>query len=329
MTRKNKVLMIGGILLVGTIILTIFMPTTYSVTVNNKLEVPKNMTYNAVSDFYTLPLWYHKFENDTVSYHANLFNSSLLENEIKYNEGIIRRISSSENDSLLMYDENHNKKTLKIKFKFSDQSSTQTSLEIMATGQSGLVTNLLNFWHKWRLKRQIKEDVKKLIILLENRVSQNVYHGYEIKSVSMPDKYYITRKDVILKENLVDFYKQNVALLYQSALNDNLAINGLPVLLKYQVDINDQYEVAVGLPTLSEVLLKYSSNQVFASSLAYQIVHEGQSMSTQKAHRAMRTFFKDREMEYLMPIVEEYPAEILEDTSLLGRITHVIYYPKQ
>ena len=134
--------------------------------------------------------------------------------------------------------------------------------------------------------------------MIEDRVRHNKYFGYEINAISVPEKFYITRRDSIHKENLTDFYKQNVALLYQSALDDNLAIQGMPVVLKSESHQDSIWDVAVGLPTLSEVHLKFSSVQSFPTGMAYQIVHEGKSEDTQKTHQAMKAFFTDKKWTY-------------------------------
>jgi hypothetical protein len=250
------------------------------------------------------------------------------ENEWKYSGGVIRLVAAATNDSILIYNEDSKKRTSKMKFKFFQDNPAQTVLLVSASGQSPVFAHLFNFLHRWTLHRQIKKDVRKLIQVIENRVRHNVYYGYEIKATSVPEKFYITRRDSIQRENLMDFYKQNVALLYQGALDDNLAIHGMPVILKYENHQDSMLDVAVGLPTLSEVNLRYSSVQKFPTGMAYQIVHEGQSADTQKAHKALKAFFADKEWVYIWPVVEEYPAEFSGESATAGHKTYITYYPK-
>ena len=328
MTQRKKITMTGIVLMAALIVLSVILPVTYQTTVKMTWKVPVNVSFNAVSDMMTLAQWYHKLEGYTLKEPEDWSDIPLSQNEYTYAGGVVRLISSAINDSVLLYDEGVDKRTSKLKFKFSEEKPDYTSLQVTVTEQSGLFVNLFHFILKWKLHRRIKADLSRLKLILEDRFERNTYFGYEVKSVSVPEKFYITRRDSILADNLVDYYKQNVSLLYQAALNDNLAIHGMPVVLIYERRPDGFLDVAVGLPTLSEVNLRNSSVQLFPVGTAFQIVHEGQSMHTHKAHKAMMSFFHDREMQYIFPLMEEYPAEITENSVTQGQKTFIIYYPK-
>jgi len=323
--KNKKIYLIGlTLVLVLLVVISAVMPKNYETTVTQKLDTPINVAFNAVLDFYSLPLWSHRFQKDTFTYNNNISQEAIIKNELKHADGVFRLIASNSNDSILIYDEGMNKKTTSYNYKFLNKE--QTFVEVTGKGKSGFITNLWNFGHKMKLRRVMRKDIKRLNELISERTNNNIYHGYEIKPVSMPDKYFITKKAHVKSENITDFYKQNLASLYQSALNDNLAINGPPVLMRYGMPENSHHEIAVGLPTLSEVSLKNSTNEVLPSKMAYQIVHTGQSTHTQKVHHAMQAFFKDKDLEILYPILEEFPGESSESDS--KSVINIVYYFK-
>lgn len=328
MTQRKKITLGVVALLIVLVVLSALLPVTYETTVKMKVEAPVNVAFNAVKDRFTMSFWYHRLAKDSLTEPHMWADVSQPDSEWFYSEGVIRLVSAAANDSILIYDEDRQKRISKLKFKFIEENPDQTILQVSASGQSPVFAHLFNFLHRWTLHRQIKKDVKKLILVIEDRVRHNKYFGYEIKAISVPEKFYITRRDSIQKENLTDFYKQNVALLYQSALDDNLAIQGMPVVLKYESHQDSIWDVAVGLPTLSEVHLKYSSVQKFPTGMAYQIVHEGHSTDTQRAHQALKAFFTDKKWAYIWPVVEEYPSEYSEKTVSPGHKTFITYYPK-
>ncbi len=322
---NNKKYLIGLIIiLVLLVVISALMPKNFESIVNQKLEAPTDVAYNVVSDFYSLPLWSHRYQRDTFTYENNFSQGVIINNELKHAEGVFRLIASNYNDSILVYDERNDHKTTSYNYKFLN--TPQSTVQVIGKGQSGFITNLWNFAHKMRLRKVIRQDIKKLNELIKERNDNYIYHGHEITPVSMPNRYYITRKAHVKSENITDFYKQNLAALYQSALNDNLAISGSPVLLRYGSPENNHHEIAVGLPTLSEVSLKNSTNEVMASTMAYQIVHAGQSTDTRKAHNAVEAYFKDKNMEILYPIVEEFPGESSESEA--KSVINIIYYSK-
>lgn len=317
------------IIVVALMVISVFIPQEYEVKVKQKMDGPHSMVNNAVNDFYTWPLWYGALSEDTLIYEANIKDFKSFNHELQYNNGIIRKVAQSINDSILVYDEGQNKKPINLNYKFLNIDSDNSEIEVTATTSSGYFTNLLNFVYKFRLQKAISSDIKRLNAMVNERFDSQLYHGFNIQTISMPEKYYVTRRATVPADGLTDFYKVNLAALYQSALNDNLAISGSPVLLKYSDITQNNMDVAVGLPTLSEVALINSTQQVFPSQIAYQIEHKGYSTDTQKAHVSLMAFFKDKELEYQAPICEEFPGQSGASESETTNVVRIIYYPKQ
>ena len=333
MTNTKKYTLYFGVILVAIIALSLIISKTYTTETQIDIAAPKNVVFNAINDIKTQSRWNSFIISDTstrVVYPGSTFGSGssceYTGDEIE--DGVIKIISSHENDSIIIVRTPMGKKESHLVYFMETKDSISTTLRVVATKDSGFLSNLVQFISKWKLKKTIKKDLEYLNTLIDERYHQNLYSGYKIEEINPGPKFFITHRAEVAIENINQYYTQNISALYQKALNSNIVVSGMPCGLFYTWDETKlKSDMAAALPTLAQLnnIPETNSESILAKP-ALKITFRGDKTKSGQAHNAMGDFMKDRSLLMDVPMIEEYVTDPSKESDPDKWVTNVIYY---
>ncbi len=332
MTRSKKYFYVLAGFLALILLLSILVKKEYSVQTEMTINAPSNYIFNVLKNLSHHDEWNAKAMLDT-SYHltcagkADGAGVSCDYTSQMYGNGIIRITEAQSNALLMLTDEPENGKTQTFTYTLTMADSVTTKVGVLGTGKSGFITNLWNFIHKWKLKKHIHQNLDNLKVLVINRFKNNLYNGYEVKSVVMNQKYFITLRSKVSFENLQQYYTQNISALYQKALENKLTITGMPCGLYYTWNEEGKFaDMAAALPTLAEFNIQGTEAVQIPSKQALIIEYKGENSKSGIAHLCMDEYMADRLLESDLPVIEEYMTDPTKEADPSKYVTHIIYY---
>ena len=331
MTRTKKYLIIFGILLVLILGLSWMLPKVYKTDTHINIDAPAIFVYNAINDLNYQKDWNGKSALDTsfllVCAGSTVGAKSSCDYKTKqYGNGVLR-IMYSGADSLVIADEPDNASARSFQYKVIATDSLHTKLQVVGLGQSGFITNIWNFIHKWKLSKHIKHGLDNLKIFVENRHKNKIYNGFKIEESLQNEKNYIMHRSEVEMENLAQYYAQNISALYQTALENNIAVSGMPCGLYFKWDTaNNKADMAAALPTVAETNVINTSSFHIPQRLALKVAYKGESSKSGIAHMAIDAYMLDHRLTQDVPVVEEYMTNPSEEPDPSKWITNIYYY---
>ncbi len=333
MTNTKKYGLYLGAILLAIIILSLIISKKYTAETKIEISAPSNVVFNVLNDLNTQSRWNSLLISDTSSRVTYLGSTSGNGSSCEYNgdkikSGIIKIISSHENDSINIMQIPIGDKESNLIYYLETLDSTSTRVSVLATKHSGFITNLLKFINKWKLEKTMKKDLDYLNTLVDERYNQKLYNGYTIEEINPGSKFFITHRSEISFENISQYYTQNISALYQKALNANLVIAGMPCGLFYTWDESKmKSDMAAALPTLAQLNNIPETNAVsIPAKPALKITYHGDKAKSGKAHNAMGEFMKDRNLLMDVPMIEEYVTDPTKESDPEKWVTNIIYY---
>lgn len=331
MTRTRKTFVLIALFLTLMLGLSFFMSKVYVSNTAVEFNAPANFVYNAINDLGYQNNWNGKMGLDT-SFHvlcvgnSKGVNASCDYKSDTYGAGVLRIVYSKE-DSIIITDKPDSGIMRTISYKIVSIDSTHSLVKVTGTGQSGFITNLWNVLHRWKLSKHIKHGLDNLKVFLHDRFQNKVYNGYKITENVMNERYFITHRSEIAFENIPQYYTQNISALYQTALQNQLAISGMPCALFYNWDeVNGKSDMAAALPTLAETNIADTEAVKISSASALKVEYKGESHNSGEAHIAMDAYMLDHRLKQEIPIVEEYMTDPAEEPDPSKWVTNIYYY---
>lgn len=332
MTRSKK-LMIGGIvvlLLLGT--LSAVLNKKYDIQYVATLNAPVNVVYNALNDLKHQSRWNSKARLDT-SFQLLCAGSSTqtgascdYSSKI-YGNGILRILSANNKDSIVIADEIVDGKDKTFGYYLAGKDSLTTTVTVRATGHAGFISNLWNYIHKWKLKKQTQHNVENLHAFVTERYKDKIYNGFKISEIALNQRFFITSRSEVAIENIQQYYSQNISGLYQKALDNKIVVTGMPCALFYKWDENTKKsDMAAALPTLAEMDVPGSEAVNIMPKLALKIEYKGEHSKTGIAHMAMDEYMLDHRLRNDIPVIEEYMTDPAKEPDPSLWVTNIYYY---
>ena len=223
MSLTKKRLIIIRLLLITGLSISWLKDKHYSMTTEIDIDAPAKVVFNAINNLSTQKEWNAKSALDT-SYQLLCVGNPVgtkASCDFKskmYGDGVIRILSSKPSDSIAIIEEKNNGKHITISYKLQPMDEKNTKLILYAGSKSGFITNLWNFIHAWKLKKHMNHQLDNLKVFVRKRFHDKVYNGYKIEEIYANQKFYIGHRAEVSFENASQYYTQNIAALYQTAL---------------------------------------------------------------------------------------------------------------
>jgi effector-binding domain-containing protein len=179
------------------------------------------------------------------------------------------------------------------------------------------------------LGKDFEYGLNKLKQLVETKAGQEP--PYTIEVVQLPKRVYIAKRDSIAWEKLSDYYNTYLPQLYESVGKNKLQPTGAATGIYYVWDEENQFTVlAAAVPVMGDEKTKVQGFEtiVLPSGRALKLVYHGPYEGTEKAHRAMDTYIREKSMQQTGPVIEEYVTDPASEPDT-SRWQTIIYYPVQ
>jgi len=332
MTTIKKILLGTSTAIILLCILSFFVSKSYEVHTQMEINVPGNFIYNLLNNLNHQTDWNSKATKDT-SFTVACAGSpqgagvSCDYSSRLYGNGVFRILHNHINDSITITDEQKSGNEKTFTYKLLAKDSVTTLVKVTGSGTAGFITNLWKFIHKWKLKKQIHQNLDNIKVLVINRYKNKIYNEYPIKNILMDQKYYIAYRSEVDFENVQQYYSKNISGLYQKALENNLSITGNPSGLFYKWDdINKKTDMAAALPTGVYINVMDTETITISSNQALIIEYKGDNNKSAGAHQAMDEYMLDHYLENLPPVTEEYLTDPAKESDPSKWSTNIIYY---
>lgn len=308
-----------------------FMPKKYSAKAEATMDCPARVTRNIVNNLGLAKKWLWLPGIDT-AYSTSCvgvlkgtgascdYNSSLPAS------GIIRILNSTP-DSISLADERNEGNTTFYKYRITAADPAHTRVTAEATGHSGFLSNLFNFWHSRKLKNQLEEGLSSLARTGRERYTQGIYNGFKITKTKLDQKYFISYRSEVEFEHMAKYYSQNISALYQRAMEAKITAAGMPCGLYYKWDDKaGKADMAAALPTLAAFSAGDASSVTLRPGDALILTYMGDNAKSASAHFAMDEYMEDHGLRQIPPVIEEYMTDPAKEPDPARWVTNIMYY---
>jgi len=93
-----------------------------------------------------------------------------------------------------------------------------------------------NFLMKSGQAKTFRDGLSNLKSIVEERANENIYNGYTINEVYVPEKSYVMNRQIVEMDKMQQFYTQNLGALFIKAQGEKLEMDGMPSGLFYSWD---------------------------------------------------------------------------------------------
>ncbi len=332
MSKTNKYFIAIASLLVLILVGSIFKSNIYKVNISGEINAPVNFVYNAINNLAYQDDWNAKASLDT-SYrvfcddHTRGRGVQCTYHSERFGDGDIRILEVAANDSLLISETTDNHKPKYITYKLKAERDDMTKIQIIGSGESGWITNLWNFIHKWKLKKHLNHQLDNLTVFVQERAQQKTYNGYKVELISLDQKYFLSQKAEVHFDNIDAYYTQNISALYQTAIDNKIAVNGMPCALFHRWDeVLKSTEMAAAIPTLSEMFIAGTQNTSIPPGTALKVAYTGDKKYIRNAHLAIQDYMLDHFLIQKAPVIEEYMTSPVQEPNPTKWVSNIYYY---
>jgi effector-binding domain-containing protein len=332
MSKTKKWLIVAGILLLLGIALSWWKDTEYGTSTQIEIGAPAKVVFNAINNLSTQKDWNAKSALDTSFHFLCVGNpvgadASCDFKSKMYGDGVVRILSVKANDSIVISEELNQGKRVNIIYKLEPIDEKNTRLSLKAKSKSGFITNLWNFIHVWKLKKHMNHQLDNLKVFVHKRYKEKVYNGYKIEEIIANQKYFIGHRASLSFENVSQYYAQNIAALYQTALQNQLTPSGMPCALFFGWDeTNQKTDMAAALPTLAENNLQGTESFSLPEGRALKTVYMGEGSKSGMAHMAIDAYMLDHGLKQKIPVIEEYMTDPTQEPNPEKWVTNIYYF---
>lgn len=187
----------------------------------------------------------------------------------------------------------------------------------------------MNVMMKGMLDKEFDNGLASLKKLCESKPAEMAKMTYEIHETEMADRIYIAKKDSISWEKISEFYSVNLPAIFEALGKANIEPAGAPSGLFFKWDETTQSAMmAAAIPVKGDAktTVKGYETIVVPAGKNLHIAYMGSYDKSGDAHNSMDAYMKEKNMEQVMPVIEEYATDPMHEPDTNKWLTN-IYYP--
>jgi effector-binding domain-containing protein len=314
------------------IILGIVLPKNVHVTVTDKVNAPANYVFNYLNDIRNNTEWNPWIEEDPemkLSFEEPHIGegASYSWTSEKSGNGTMNYLSVMENRSIeteVLFEGFSPSTSI---YTIDDTGPETSELSWSFESKLGFPFNVFGFVFKMMIRKSYKKGLKNISNFVEKRFNDGIYNNYTVvESFSREINYGVTRLEVPV-ERLRQFSAQTHTVLYTDINNSDLTITGKPSVLFYSdYTRQNNAEIAVAVPVNKALNYPGINPITLEAGQTVYTEHMGDLESIGAAHRAIRSFLRDRKKAVLYPFIEEYVTDPSIEPEASKWLTNITYY---
>jgi effector-binding domain-containing protein len=162
----------------------------------------------------------------------------------------------------------------------------------------------------------------------ETLVAPKKYRGYEVAEIDFPTTYYAGVRQVVLVNDMQQFFADNFAKAAQEAGKAGAKIQGHPCGFFWSYDtVAMKADMAAAMPMDKQVKLGNGVQTITAEGKkALVINYLGDYAKSEDAHWAMAEYLTANRLQEVPPAIEEYVTDPTEEPDTAKWLTRVIYF---
>lgn len=188
---------------------------------------------------------------------------------------------------------------------------------------------MMNVMMKGMLVKEFDNGLNNLKKLCENKPAAGAKTVFEIHETTMEDRVYIAKRDSLSFEKIGEFFGTNFHAIFEALGKANVEPAGYPTGLFFNWDeTNKSALMAAAIPVKGDAktVVKGYETIVVPAGKNLHIAYYGSYENSGNAHYAMDDYLKEKKLEQLAPVVEEYLTDPMNEPDTNKWLTN-IYYP--
>lgn len=188
---------------------------------------------------------------------------------------------------------------------------------------------MMNVMMKGMLDKEFDNGLQNLKTLCESKTAGPAKMAFEIHETDMMDRVYIAKRDSVSWEKIGEFYQTNLPAIFEAAGKAKLEPAGSPTGLFFKWDdTNKSALMAAAIPVKGDAktVVKGFETIVVPAGKNLHIAYMGSYEKSGDAHYAMDAYMKEKSMEQINPVIEEYVTDPMSEPDTSKWLTN-IYYP--
>ncbi len=331
------------IMLVATLLASLFAPSTKLIRRTISVDAPKEVVFAQLADLRKWPkwdAWYAKDLSQVRTFEGELgdkiqkFSWSSEHEDLENGSIVVKSfVNNVSLDFTLNLINNGREYSFGGTFILKERNG-QTVVQWTIESEQRYPFKIINYFlDKWigpdftqglnNLKAYVETSSNQELGVTENSIVTLEEHGVI---------YTLIAKDRLPKSDMKTFFSNSFGFIYNHLKTNNTKPEGAPAGLFYEWDEDSNHiNIAAAIPTTpsiqgpdSTIVLNIGDAQLYTNSISF--IHKGGYEALNEAHKGIQSWLKDNAKVQRMPIIEEYlkgPVDGI-DTSLY--ITRVSYY---
>jgi effector-binding domain-containing protein len=311
-------------------------PKDFNVKKDIKIDAPTPVVFNLVNSLKKSEMWNPWTLEDT----------TIVTN---YNDILVGVGAESNWTSTMMGDgaqkiiESEANSRVKSSLTFVDQGATVNHAEFLLTPsgkktelswsfESGEVTPflargfLLLSGMKSAMKNSYEDGLDNIKRIAEQRSSEGIYYGFEIKQKEMPERSFVLSRQEVAMSNIQQFYATNLGGLFNKVQASGVEMKGMPCGLFFRWEKNGIVDMAAAIPVSKPISIDGAASLNMPERNTIQIDYYGEYSGTSAAHAAIDDYMKDKGYFMDPPVIEEYITDPTTEKDPNKWLTRIIYY---
>jgi effector-binding domain-containing protein len=330
LSRKILYILLGIILLI--FVAGLFMPRSFEVAVEQKVNASSNQVYNLTANVMNGDKWLccMKSPKDTFAYtysDVRIGRSAeakwTVDGKQKY-----MRIDSAIQSQKIVFESNMNGKVINHSLSFTDNKDVKDGALVnwKIQGKKSYPMNAFLPFIKSGYKKFINKSVAMMNDEMKIRKS-GIYYQYPIEEQTQNAKHFLTIRNKVPMDKLDVSYAQTMSTIYQKLQAEGITAIGVPSMLVYEYNEGlNQADIAAAVQVITPVAIKdltiVSYLQKNAALLKYTGLHANKTI----AHYGLKEFLNDRNYTWDVPALEEFVSDPLKEKDSKKWQTNIYYY---
>ncbi len=180
---------------------------------------------------------------------------------------------------------------------------------------------------KKSIKRSYEDGLVNLKKIAEERASESIYEGYQIKELILEEKNYVMNRQEVRLDKIQQFRESTLGNLFKKIQAAGVEMTGMPCGLFFRYDESKGItDMAAAIQIGESINIEGASAFNFPSKKAIQVDFYGDYSQTGSAHQAIDLYMADRGYLQDVPIMEEYITDPTIEKDPSKWLTRVTYY---
>lgn len=190
---------------------------------------------------------------------------------------------------------------------------------------------MMNLMMKGMLDKEFDNGLASLKKVAEEKAANGGgAASYEIHEADMPERVFIAFKDTSVSwEKIGEFLGAHFSVLFEAAGKAKLEVSGPPTGLYFKWDETAKTtSMAAAIQVKGDAKTKVEGFETIVVPMGknLHIAYMGPYEKTENAHYAMDTYMKEKNLEQMLPVIEEYVTDPQKEPDTNKWLTN-IYYP--